>query len=98
MQARSVRSGAMIGLAALTAGLALVVGASAQDGAERKQPGAVGDVSGQTPAQSEQAQRAPITPRSWPLTTARTPIAFATRTWILFPWYCKIVSGGAEPI
>ena len=62
MQARRVRSGAVIGLAALTAGLALVVGASAQDGAERKQPGAVGNLSGQTPAQSEQAQRAPIAP------------------------------------
>lgn len=51
-----------LGAAGVAATLALVVGANAQSAIKGKQPGAVGDISGQTPSQSQQAQRAPISP------------------------------------
>jgi hypothetical protein len=42
--------------------LSAVALASAGGVIDQKQPGAVGEISGQTPAQSAQAQQAPITP------------------------------------
>lgn len=56
---RTSRSRLLLGAALTATALAGVLGAQAQ-GPEPGQPGAVGNVSGQTPSQAEQAQRAPV--------------------------------------